>query len=122
MELIRQQDFVEHRYETRQVKFLLSKRKNPLIRYNPVSLAFGSLMFFYQAVLSHQFSTNCGYEISCSNFSKRVMSEYGLIKGLALSSDRLMRCTQFTVIDIDVKDFNKEHKLVDNPEKYRLKN
>ena len=122
IELIRQQVFFNPDYEKKPVKFLLSKRKNPLIRYNPVVLSFGSLMFFYQKVLSQQFSANCIYEIGCSNFSKKIIWEYGLVKGLALSADRLMRCTEYTIRDFDINDFNSDHKLIDNPEKYRLKN
>lgn len=118
---VREHDFVNPHFAKREVKFLTGKSKNPLIKYNPVSLAFGSLLFFYQKVLSTQFSTNCGYEISCSNFSKRVISDYGLVKGLALSADRLMRCTQFAAIDIEISDFNENQKLIDNPNSYRLK-
>ena len=122
MELIKRQVFINPDYEKKLVRFPLSKKRNPFIRYNPVSLSFGSLMFFYQKVLSHQFSANCIYEISCSNFSKRVIGEYGLAKGLALSTDRLMRCTELTIRDFNINVFNKDHKLIDNPEKYRLKN
>lgn len=122
IEKVRKQDFINDHYKKREVKFLISNRKNPLIKYNPVSMAFGSLLFFYQKVLSHQFSTNCGYEISCSHFSKHVIQDYGIVKGLALSADRLMRCTQFTAIDIEISDFNENQKLIDNPDSYRLKN
>ncbi len=101
---------------------MTSKSKNPIIRYNPVTLTFSSLMYFYQGILSPQIASNCAYKISCSNFSKMCIYRYGLIKGVALSADRLIRCTQFSAIDIDEYDIDrKESKIVDDPEKYSFK-
>lgn len=118
--LIEKNDFTKTKFNNRNVRFLLTKSKNPLIRYNPVSLTFGSLMFFYQKVLSPQFSTNCAYEISCSAFSIMCIHEFGMIKGIALSADRLTRCTQFAALDIHPDDLIVEiHKVRDHPDKYR---
>lgn len=116
--LIEKQNFHKSEYDKRQVKFLFIG-KNPLVRYNPVSLSLGTLMFFYQKTISPQFSTKCGYEISCSNFSKRVIQEYGIIKGIALTADRLTRCTPFAAIDLNTVFLNEENKVIDNPEKYK---
>lgn len=119
-ELIRKQDFHNHEFDKHQVKFLFIGR-NPLVRYNPVSLSLGALMYVYQKAISPQFSSKCGYEISCSNFSKHVIQEYGLIKGVALTADRLTRCTPFAAIDVNTVFLNEENKVIDNPEKYKLR-
>ncbi|MBI3501542.1 MAG: membrane protein insertion efficiency factor YidD [Bacteroidetes bacterium] len=120
-ELLLKQNFSQSQFESkRKVTFLLSRKKNPGIRYNPVSLAFGSLLFVYQKFLSPQISTNCPYNPSCSSFSKNALLRYGLIKGIALSSDRLMRCNNLAAHDITFLDF-KDGKIDDAPEKYRLK-
>jgi putative component of membrane protein insertase Oxa1/YidC/SpoIIIJ protein YidD len=119
LQLIKNQSFHEGLYDKRKVKFLLSKNKNVLIRYNPVSLVFGGLMYFYQAALSPQISAKCPYEISCSNFSKQCISEFGLLKGVALSADRLTRCTRLASADLQPSDIAPGgEKIMDDPKKY----
>lgn len=117
--LIEKQDFHKAEFDKRKVNFLLIGN-NPIIKYNPISLALGGFMFFYQKALSPQFSSKCGYEISCSNFSGMVFRQYGFVKGLALTADRLMRCTPFAAIDINTISLNDKNKVIDNPEKYKL--
>src|ERR1035437_7763967 len=120
-DLLLKQNFFEQKFETkRKVSFMLSRRKNPIIRYNPVSLTFGGLLFVYQKFLSPQISTNCPYNPSCSSFSKNSILRYGFIKGIALSADRLTRCNSIAAKDITFLDI-KNGKIDDNPEKYRLK-
>ncbi|HEY4799822.1 MAG TPA: membrane protein insertion efficiency factor YidD [Bacteroidia bacterium] len=120
-ELLLNQNFYQSDLETkRNVTFLLSRKKNPVIRYNPVSLAFGGLLYVYQKFLSPQISTNCPYNPSCSGFSKGAILKYGFIKGIALSADRLTRCNSIAAKDITYLDF-KDGKIDDDPDKYRLK-
>lgn len=95
--------------------------KHKLIRYNPVSLTFGGLMYFYQAVLSPQISAECPYEISCSNFGKACISKYGIVKGIALASGRIMRCTKIAAVDIHPLYIDEKGMIIDNPEDYKLK-
>ena len=119
--LIKQQNFTKHQYDKRKVTYLFKDKKNVLLKYNPVSLAFGGLLYLYQKGISPQVSVNCPYEISCSNFSKKCIQHYGLIKGLALTADRLTRCTQFTLIDLKPIQFNRVNKIIDPVEQYTLK-
>ena len=74
--LIRERDFREQLPSGRKVT-LMRIGPNALTRYNPVSLSFSGLLFFYQKVVSTQLAANCPYEISCSNFSKKTITEYG---------------------------------------------
>ncbi|MBI4930892.1 MAG: membrane protein insertion efficiency factor YidD [Bacteroidetes bacterium] len=120
-DLLLKQNFYEQKFETkRKVSFLLARKKKPIIRYNPVSLTFGGLLFVYQKFLSAQISNNCPYNPSCSGFSKNSILRYGFVKGIALSADRLTRCNNLAAHDISFLDF-KDGKIEDNPEKYRLK-
>ena len=120
-DLLLKQNFSEQRLETkRKVSFLLSRRKNPIVLYNPISLTFGGLLFVYQKFLSPQISTNCPYNPSCSSFSKNSILKYGFIKGIALSADRITRCNSIAAKDITFLDF-KNGKIDDNPDKYSLK-
>jgi len=118
-QFIEKQKFHKHEFDKRKVNFMFVG-KNPIVRYNPVSLTFGGLMYFYQRAISPQFSSKCGYEISCSNFSRKCIQEYGLLKGIALTADRLTRCTPFAAIDLNPIYLNKEMKMIDNPKQYRL--
>lgn len=118
--LLLNQNFRQERYETkRKVSFLLSRKKNPIVRYNPVSLTFGGLLYIYQKFLSPQISVNCPYNPHCSAFSKHSILQYGFIKGIALSADRLTRCNGIAAKDISFLDF-KDGKIEDNPAVYRL--
>jgi len=99
LELIKKQDFYNKAYEKRQVKYLFSE-SGPFVKYNPLSLVLGSLMFTYQKVISPQFSSSCLFDPSCSNFSIQLIREYGLVKGIALSADRITRCSRIASTDI----------------------
>jgi len=97
-----------HRAETRKREVLVKKEDPFIDKVNPVKLTFGGLLFFYQTSLSKHFSADCLYEPTCSNFSKDVISHYGLIKGIFLTADRLSRCNRIAQTSL--------HPLTINPE------
>ena len=82
------------------IRFMRSRSENVLIRYNPVSLVFGGLMYTYQRIISPQLPSECLYVHNCSNYSKDLFFEYGLLKGLFTTSDRLLRCNRLSALDI----------------------
>lgn len=57
-----------------------------------ISLPLSGMMLMYQNLLSPQISSSCQFALSCSNFSKAAFKEYGIVKGMALTLDRLYRC------------------------------
>ncbi len=95
--------------------------KNLFIKYNPISIFFGGALYVYQRAISPQISAGCAYEISCSNFSKQCISHYGLLKGIALSTDRLTRCNKIASADFHPLLINFQNKVIDNPEMYKLR-
>ena len=97
------------------------KNKNVIIKYNPVSLAFGGSLFLYQKIVSPQISAGCAYEISCSNFSKQCIKHFGLIKGIALSTDRLTRCNRIASADFHPVLLTEKNRMIDYPQMYKLK-
>jgi len=111
---------VEQVTEIYKPKFLFVSEKK-FLKYNPVSLAFGSLLYFYQGAVSPQISAECPYEISCSNFAKATLKRYGLIKGLSLTAFRMMRCNRIAGSDIHPLYINDQGKIIDDPEQYKLK-
>ena len=71
-----------------------------LVRYNPVRIGLSGLMYLYQAGISPQLPSECLYHTSCSNFSKHLISDLGLIRGIVATADRLMRCHRIAAVDI----------------------
>lgn len=122
LEIIEQEHFHKHRYDSRKVKYLFADKSSKVVKYNPISLTFGGMLLFYQKVISQQLASNCPYEISCSEFSRLSIGEFGLIKGVALSADRLTRCTEFAKIDMKPIWFNDQNRIIDPIERYRQKN
>ena len=73
---------------------LMAARKGWAI-LNPLQWVAGGSMYVYQNIISPQMASDCPYEITCSNFSKHAIGRFGLLKGVFLSADRLMRCTPY---------------------------
>ncbi|MBE7173823.1 MAG: membrane protein insertion efficiency factor YidD [Williamsia sp.] len=91
-----------------------------LVKYNPVTLVLKGAMAAYQHAISPQLSRHCPYEITCSNFSKQAIQEFGIVKGVFLSADRILRCNRIGVLDTDQLDFNENNgTIMDAPTKYR---
>jgi len=102
--------------------YIYKDEKNLLIKYNPVSLSLGGLLFVYQNTISYQFSADCLYNPSCSQFSKLALRKYGFIKGCFLSADRLTRCNRISATGIHVlKIDEKNHTCNDFVELYSVK-
>jgi putative component of membrane protein insertase Oxa1/YidC/SpoIIIJ protein YidD len=97
------------------------KDRNVFIKYNPLSLVFGGALYFYQAAISPQIMQGCIFSPSCSNFSKQCIHRFGIIKGIALSTDRLTRCTRLAAIDCHPVMFNINGTINDYPEFYTLR-
>ena len=102
------------------VKVMHTKSGGVLATYNPLSLLLKGTMLTYQHVISPQLSRHCPYEITCSNFSKQSIQEYGIVKGVFLSADRILRCNRIGILDTDALDFNETSGTIkDAPNKYR---
>jgi uncharacterized protein len=107
----------EHTHEEAAPK----KPLKPLLKYNPVYWALNGSLTFYQKVISPQISAGCLYETSCSRFSRKALQEFGIIKGIALTADRLSRCNRISAAGISRDHFTAEGKVVDEPSMYRFK-
>lgn len=84
-------------------------------------ILFGSLKF-YKKNISQQISAECLYEISCSTFSQMALKEYGMLKGIALTADRLARCNRISGTTINDFRLNENGKVIDTPTMYKLTN
>jgi len=90
--------------------------------YNPVKAFLFLNMYFYQKVLSEQISSGCEFEGTCSVFSIAAIREFGFVKGICLSADRLTRCNGQAQVESEgylINHFN--GKTIDEPSMYRFK-
>lgn len=120
LDLIKNTNFVDHKYDKRQITYLFASSNSNLVKYNPVSLTLGGLMYLYQSSVSPQFSSGCLYEPSCSEYTKQLIQTYGIFKGIPVSADRLMRCNRFAALDITRFHVNKKTgKVKEDMDTYR---
>lgn len=63
---------------------------------NPLIIPFLVLLRFYQRFISRQEGDNCQFRPSCSHFSALAIKKAGLVRGLLMSGDRLLRCNPYT--------------------------
>jgi putative membrane protein insertion efficiency factor len=118
--LLRETTFEKYQFQKQKTSFMWVQSSNVVLKYNPVSLGFGSLMYLYQRVLSRHFSANCLYSPSCSQYGRSLIKEYGLVEGILLSSDRVMRCNRIAAIDIPAGFIDeKDHKVHETTDLYR---
>lgn len=89
-------------------------------KINPINVLFGGALYIYQNIVSRHISSDCLYTPSCSEFGKEAIREFGIIKGLCLSVDRVHRCDKFSAADL--KKINADtvtHKYPDPIYKYK---
>ena len=123
LQLIRNHTTESHSdaYHNHHVSFLLSNHPSKLVRYNPVSLVFGSMMWTYQKIISPQFSSTCLYSPTCSGYSKNLISDFGIIRGLVYTADRLSRCNRLALMDYNSWEANSRiGKIVESTAYYKL--
>jgi putative membrane protein insertion efficiency factor len=90
--------------------------------HNPVKAILFFPLYLYQKVISEQISANCEFEISCSNYSIAVIKEFGFVKGICLTADRLTRCNGQSQADSQSYLINHVNgKTIDEPFMYHFK-
>lgn len=123
LELIASEHKKENHYKKRQVHFVTSGAEQFWVKYNPVVLLAGSMLYVYQKAISQHFYATCYYRPSCSEFSRLLINEYGLVKGVAFSADRLMRCNKIAATDFEVHEIDPHtHKIHESLDIYKKLN
>ena len=56
-------------------------------------------MYIYQRCVSPVIARSCAFSPTCSGYSKALINEYGLAKGVVCTADRLMRCNRISLAD-----------------------
>lgn len=53
---------------------------------------FISIIKFYQVFFSPVLGKTCRFNPSCSNYTKLAIEKFGILKGLFMSTKRILRC------------------------------
>ncbi|MCD5417151.1 membrane protein insertion efficiency factor YidD [Candidatus Bipolaricaulota bacterium] len=53
------------------------------------------LITLYQRVISPAFPGSCRFHPSCSQYAKEAIIKYGLLRGVIISTRRILRCHPF---------------------------
>lgn len=120
IELLAKTICVDCQQQRPKVALLQTRSGSWLARYNPITLTFTGLMFVYQRYISPQLPSECMYETSCSHFSKNLIKEYGFLKGVIFTADRLTRCNRVAAIDVNPVMINPgSGKIIESVEIYQ---
>ncbi len=81
----------------REVNPLTTPKKQEVVRFNPqetseLKLVATGLIRLYQKFVSSQDGPSCQFLPSCSHFGMGCIQEYGFVRGIMLTADRLIRC------------------------------
>ncbi|MCY7356391.1 MAG: membrane protein insertion efficiency factor YidD [Rudanella sp.] len=126
MQLIASRDFrtgdqfAQYRRPGNDKRPLSYRRKSWLARYNPVALTLKGAMLGYQRLMSQQLARSCPYQLTCSNFSKQAIEQYGILKGVFLSADRITRCNRIGLLDVRPIDISEtDGTILDSLSRYK---
>ena len=122
IELLRNIDFDQPIYHARKVTYGFSENSSKNSLYNPFYHLLSGSMYLYQRYVSPQLSTQCMYIPSCSEYSKQLIRDYGIIKGVFCSADRLMRCNRIALTGIPHGAFGEhDHKIHESTDRYHFR-
>ena len=81
----------------RKVNPITTPKQREIVRFNPretseLKIAATGLIRLYQKFISSQDSPACNFHPTCSRFGMACIQEYGVVRGILLTADRLLRC------------------------------
>ena len=78
--------------------------------------------FIYQKVFSEQIAAECEFDMSCSRFGINSIKTFGILKGIFLTADRLMRCNGQVQLETESYLINYfSGKTIDEPWMFQFK-
>ena len=81
----------------RKVNPITTPKPQETVRFNPqetseLKLVATGLIRLYQKFISSQDGPTCSFSPTCSRFGMACIHEYGVVRGILLTADRLIRC------------------------------
>lgn len=64
-------------------------------KFNPVITLLTGIIWLYKKTISPLLPPACRFYPTCSEYAVQALKKHGLIKGLALSIWRILRCNPF---------------------------
>ena len=89
-------------------------------RSNLAYFLYQSSIGFYQKHISAQIGANCIYEVTCSRFSRQLVDEFGVVKGVFMSLDRVGRCNKLAYMETLPARINFSGKVMEHLDDYHL--
>jgi putative component of membrane protein insertase Oxa1/YidC/SpoIIIJ protein YidD len=121
VDLLLNADFNKERAE-REVRYGFSENPSKMSLYNPVYHILSGSMWIYQKYISPQLASDCAFNPSCSAYSKQLIGNFGLVKGVIFSADRLMRCNRIALTGLPPDVFNTpDGRIHEKTDRYSLK-
>ena len=76
---------------------ITTPKQQEVVRFNPqetseLKLAATGLIRLYQKFISSQDGPSCNFIPTCSRFGMACIQKYGVMRGIFLTADRLLRC------------------------------
>ena len=81
----------------REVNPIIQEKPQEIVRFNSqetseLKLAATGLIRLYQKFISSQDGPSCNFIPTCSRFGMACIQEFGMLRGILLTADRLIRC------------------------------
>lgn len=81
----------------RKVNPITTLKQQKVVRFNPretseLKLTATGLIHLYQKFISNQDGPTCNFTPTCSRFGMACIQKYGVMRGIFLTADRLLRC------------------------------
>jgi len=122
IDLLKNTDFVLTADHARKVTYGFSENPSKFSLFNPVYHLLSGSMYVYQKFVSPQLAKQCLFVPSCSAYSKQLIRDYGIAKGIFCSADRLMRCNRIAYAGLPRSAFDEhDHKVHENTDKYSFR-
>jgi putative component of membrane protein insertase Oxa1/YidC/SpoIIIJ protein YidD len=81
---------------------------------NPFYFLSSRLMYLYQNLISEQIQADCLYEISCSQFTKKMIEKRGLILGTFIGFHQLNNCQGNALLDYPNYKISENDKILNH--------
>ncbi len=104
--------FKEFKYEEPKPRALVQYKSNS--RLNIIKWVSSKTLYFYQNSLSEQIQAECMYEISCSQYTKKMIEKRGLILGVFLGFHQLNNCHPGALKDYPTFKITSEDKILNH--------
>ena len=102
--------FEEYKYEEPKPRAMV--QYNSYNKLNVVKWASARILYLYQNTISEQIQADCMYEVSCSQYTKKMIEKKGLIVGVCLGFHQLNNCLPSAIYDYPDFMINKDEKIV----------